>query len=242
VGVTAPGESVNSEKELEGLIESLNAADKQLLEAKLAPPPKRPGTERLEAESRGAVFGNGPEGGPWANALMAVRYGLIISIPFQASTLSKIFAGKTFGDFPILSVFKDVLFTATFWVLAAFLFGYFFHLIRGRDGFRKALVYSVGIIVPTIPLRLIQAEPLLGQGHVIQMVQIFAYMLVLALVAFDLRTLVNLGYTWRDLISVHGFTTISGYASTIILSVVSSISGKNILGGLWGYVKDAFKV
>jgi hypothetical protein len=185
--------------------------------------------------SRQVLFAHGPEAGPWANARVAVAYGLFISIPFQISTLTSIFAGSRFGTYPILRVLSDVLFSVSYWILAAFLFGYFFHLIKGRDGFQKALVYSAALIVPTIPLRVVQAQPLLGKSHVIEVVQVLAFVLVLALVAFDLRRLNNLGYAWRDLLRVHGLTTISAYVSSILLTTAASVGGKDLLKMFWDF-------
>jgi hypothetical protein len=209
--------------------EKTGESEKNLAAARRALHPHGPnGSKRV-------LFANGPEAGPWANARVAVIYGLFISIPFQISTLTSIFAGSRFGIYPILRVLSDVLFSVSYWILAAFLFGYFFHLIKGRDGFQKALVYSAALIIPTIPVRVVQAQPLLGKSHVIEVVQVLAFTLVLALVAFDLRRLKNLGYTWRELLRVHGLTTISAYISSIALTTAASVGGKDLLKMFWDF-------
>jgi hypothetical protein len=186
-----------------------------------------------EMAAKRQIFGNGPEPGPWKNAKVAVKYGLFLSIPFQISTLANIFQNQQFENYPLLQFLGNLLFATSTWVLIAFVFGYFFHMIRGRDGFAKAMVFAVALLVPTIPQRLIGSQPLLEQGHVIQIVQIVAYVLLLALIAFDLRTLRKLGYTWRELLTVHGFTTITAYSSSILLATVASLSGKDLLPLAW---------
>lgn len=182
-----------------------------------------------ERAAKRQIFGQGPEPGPWANAKVAVKYGIVLSIPFQISTLGNIFQNQQFENYPLLQFLGSLLFAASSWILMAFVFGYFFHMIRGRDGFAKAVVFAIALLVPTIPQRLIFSQPLLQQGHLIQIVQIFAYVLLLALIAFDLRTLRKLGYSWRELLTVHGFTTITAYSSSILLATLASLSGKDLI-------------
>lgn len=189
-----------------------------------------------EAATKQQIFGHGPEQGPWANAKNALRYGLLLSIPFQASTLINIISRQEFENFPLLQVVNALVFSMTNWFLIAFVFGYFFHKIRGRDGFAKAFVFALSLLVSTIPLRIIDARPLLEQGFVVQIVQILAYVLMLALIAFDLRSLQKLGYTWRDLLTVHGFTTITAYGSSIVLATVASLSGKDLIPFTWNII------
>jgi hypothetical protein len=179
-----------------------------------------------EAEAKEKIFGHGPELGPWANAKTALRYGLALSLPFQASTFLNVINRQHFENFPLLQVANSLVFSLTNWLLIAFVFGYFFHKIRGRDGFAKAFVFAGALLVSTIPLRILDARPLLDQAFVVQIVQILAYVLLLALIAFDLRTLQTLGFTWRDLLTVHGFTTITAYGSSIALATLASLSGQ----------------
>ncbi len=181
-----------------------------------------------EAEAKQKIFGHGPELGPWANAKNALRYGLLLSLPFQASTIISIIREQNFEEFPLLQVVNALAFSMTYWFLIAFLFGYFFHKIRGRDGFAKAFVFAIALLVATIPVRIFDLKPLLEQSFVVQNVQILAYVLLLALIAFDLRSLQKLGYTWRELLTVHGFTTITAYGSSIVLATVASLSGKDL--------------
>ncbi len=183
---------------------------------------------------RSQIFNWGPENGPWANARNAVFHGLFISIPFQIVTLvgllrTNVQEGVGYSRYPILELLERLCFSASMWILIAFLFGYFFHLIWGRDSFTKALVFSGAVLVPTIPQRLLEAQPLLGEAHKIQIFQVVIYVLFLALIAFDLRTVQKLGLTWHRLISIYGLGGITAYGSTIVAASIASITGDNLL-------------
>jgi hypothetical protein len=172
------------------------------------------------------IFAYGPEDGPWKNALVAVRYALVISLPFQAITLMNLLKPREATGFPFIDVLKALLFSTSTWLLTAFLFGYFFHLIRGRSGFQKALVYSAALVLPTIPMRLIAAQPLGGAGHLLEIGELAGFTLILALVAFDYKNLQKYGKSWRDLLTIYGWTGVAAYGSTILLALGSSFATK----------------
>ncbi len=187
------------------------------------------GLKKDQPTTQQIIFGLGPEGNPWQNAMKSVFYGLLLSIPFQLNTILKIFDSTHWGDYPLLEIIEALCFSSSTYILIAFVFGYFFHVIRGRDGLEKALYFSVALVIPTIPQRLIQAQPLLGPDHIVQMVQILAFVLILSLLVFELRTLQKLNYSWRDLLSIHGWTKTTAYGSSIVLTSVASVTGKDIL-------------
>jgi len=184
------------------------------------------------------IFNHGPEATPWENARIAALYGFFLSIPFQKSTLDNILAGNSLGSFPFLRLCYALLYSSCNWLLIALVFGYFFGRIRGRDGLEKAFFYSVALIVPTIPQSLLSAHQLsaidisLGRDYVVQMVQVVAYVLLLALLAFDLRILHKLNFTWRELLTLHGLTTAATYFVSIAATTLASFSGKDLLGFL----------
>lgn len=181
------------------------------------------------------IFNYGPEVTPWRNARMAVLYGFFLSILFQKTTLEQLLRGESLGPFPLLELTRVLLGSCCTWLLLAFVFGHFFAFIRGHNGLTKALYYSGALIVPTIPLAVLGQSrtiafgiPLLGSDDVVQMVQVMAFVLLLALLAFDLRTLEKSRYTWRDLLTVHGLTTAATYVVSIAATTVASFSGKDI--------------
>jgi hypothetical protein len=175
------------------------------------------------------LFATGPGSGPWDNAMHAVRWGGLLAIPLVILQLLPIFP-FAFGPYPILGLLGALLLPISTWLLIAFLFGYFFHMIRGRDGFTKGAAYAIALVIPTIPFRLVQAQPLFGPVELYQMFEVTAFVLVLGLVAFDLRTLQRLGFSWRELVEVHGLETVTGYVSSIAVSALLSLSSKDVLG------------
>jgi len=83
--------------------------------------------------------------------------------------------------------------TMALWVLIAFVFGYFFHAIRGQNGFQKSLSFIVALTIPTILLRFVMEPEVAARIQLIELVRLTAFVLLLALVAFDLRVLRNAG-------------------------------------------------
>lgn len=177
------------------------------------------------------VLSKGPENGPLANARIAVLYGLLISAPFQAITLYG-FVQRTYTNFPLAEFTYALVYSITAWVLMAAVFGYFYHRIRGRNGFEKALCFSLAVVLPTLPLHLIAGESVVNPAQLLDVVQVVAFVLVLALVAFDLRTLSKQRRDWRDLLTLYGFAS-AAYGSTIVLAIASSLASNELLPKLW---------
>ena len=170
------------------------------------------------------IFGMGSEVSPWANAMVMVYYGSILSFPFILQPLIQIFRSEqNLATYPILSAMHKLLFVASSWLLIAFIFGYFFHHIRGKNGLLKGLVYTAALIGPSIILRFLSDEPFLDQSHLGQVSQVIIYVLLLGLL-FDWRTLQKLNYGWRDQFSVYGLVTISlTLAPSVLIPIISSI-------------------
>jgi hypothetical protein len=203
-------------------------------------------TEQLEAEAqnlmpggptvvRRKVFAFGPDPGPWANGRMAALYGLILSLPFEIAALIRL--GRGYNSFPLLDGVRELLFPLSTWVLSAFVFGYFYHQIRGRDGFEKALVFSAALIIPTIPIRMIGGAQVLSAGHLWEIFEIIAFMLLLALLAFDLRLLSRLKYTWRELVGAYGLNSIVAYTGSLAVAAI----GIAVQQQLVSFLTDLFK-
>jgi len=181
------------------------------------------------------VFSRGPESGPWENAKVAVRYGIVISLPFQIFTLLGMLRSEWgAGVFPLMEFGFAAVYSVVTWVVMAAVFGYFFHRIRGRNGFEKALSFSLCAVIPLFPLRLLSEMAIL-RGQVIDIVQILAFTLVLALTAFDLRTLQKHRFGWRDLMAVYGLAS-AAYGSTIAVAVASALGGTDILKTVASYL------
>ena len=182
------------------------------------------------------VFARGAEPDPWSNAAVAVRYGSIIAVPFMVLTLVRILQNSTNSLFPLVDLIYALVFSVTSWLLIAALFGYFYHLIRGRNGFEKALAFSLAVVLPSIPLRLIAGELPVDSAQLLDMVEVMAFVLVLALTAFDWRVLQKYRHGWRELFTVYGLAS-AAYGSTIALAVASSLGGKELLPTIWKFLQ-----
>jgi hypothetical protein len=118
------------------------------------------------------------------------------------------------------------------WVISGFLFGYFFHRIRGDDGFVKALVFALGICIPYF---LSQALSSGGAGlplsELARLVPLLAFVLFLGVFVFDWLALRGQGLTYRNFPDVYGLRTSIGYLSALgTLAAVQPIL--NVLGWL----------
>lgn len=102
------------------------------------------------AAARQAIFGTGNGTGPWANARVSLAYGTALAIPFVTLALFEN-RDTPIGNFPFLQIANTALFATSTWLTLAFLFGYFFHLIRGRDGLTKAFTVSLALVAATVP-------------------------------------------------------------------------------------------
>lgn len=200
------------------------------------------------ATTKERIFGQGPGAGPWANAKIAIGVGAILSIPFQLVTLSDAFQRAPVGPYPLLRLVEALLFSASTWVVIACLFGYFFHIIPGRAGVEKAWIFGGILLLVTFPAAVIQPDAALAQQQVAQLlpfsavvpwlayVLVLTFVLVLALI-FDVRTIQACGYSWHDLIAVHGLTTISAYGSSIVIASAASIKGWDVLKAIWEFIQ-----
>jgi hypothetical protein len=173
------------------------------------------------------VFNLGPRPDPWSNALASLRAGLLLSIPLQISTLLRI-TQAPLGGFPLIDFTVGVVQSVCLWGLIAFLFGYFYHAIRGSNGFEKATAFWIALVLPTIPLRLILQGHALDSAHLIEAVQLAAFLLILAPLAFDVQVLKSAGLTWRDLPTAYGMTKSAVYVSSLALSLVSTFTTKEL--------------
>jgi hypothetical protein len=70
------------------------------------------------------------------------------------------------------------------------------------------------------------------------LVQLAAFVLTLALLAFDVKVLSKEGYSWRDLPTAYGVTASAAYLGTLALSLVSTVAEpvlRDWLTKLWSH-------
>lgn len=186
-----------------------------------------------------SLFQYGPGDSPLQNGTRGALAGLIVAaflqlvLPFDFGALNqdsqsgwmtlfeKIFIDPSYqmvaGEVHEsgLLVFLNEVLNATFvWVIAGFLFGYVFHLIRGNDGFQKAAVFGAGIALPYVLSQAMIADgteiPVTALARV---VPILVFLLVLGVLIFDGATLRRQGIGLARLPVIYGLRTSIGYVS-----------------------------
>jgi hypothetical protein len=194
-------------------------------------------TQALQAAAAGQalrVFESGPEATPSQNAAVAIKYGAVLSAPYQLLTLGEMVRDVP-SQYPLLAFTHAFLYSVTTWLVMSAVFGYFFHTLRGRNGFEKAMCFSACVVLPTIPIRLLFGQNLIDPQQVLDMIRVVGFILLLALLAFDLRTLQKQRYGWRELMTVYGFAT-AAYGSTIVIAIASAVGGSDLLAKVWAWL------
>jgi hypothetical protein len=184
-----------------------------------------------------SIFATGAGGGPWRDAIIALKYGIPLSIPFQLLAVVRILRAPA-GSFPVIYLIVQVMQTMVLWILISFVFGYFYHAMRGRNGFQKALSFFLAFSFPTVLVQFAVETQALNRNQLIELVQLAAFVLTLALLAFDVKVLSKEGYSWRDLPAAYGVTASAAYLGTLALSLVSTIAEpvlRDWLTKLWSH-------
>jgi hypothetical protein len=174
-------------------------------------------------EDTTSIFSTGAGGGPWRDAVIALKYGIPLSTPFQLMAVIRILRAPA-GDFPVIYLFVQVMQTMVLWILIAFVFGYFYHAIRGRNGFQKALSFFLAFSFPTVLIQFAVETQTLNRGQLIELAQLGSFLLTLALLAFDVKVLSRDHCSWRDLPAAYGLTASTAYLGTLALSLVSTVA------------------
>lgn len=119
------------------------------------------------------------------------------------------------GTFPIIEALSPLIRAGVHWLVAAFLFGYFYHAIRGSDAVAKGAAFSLALILPALVVATLNDRPILDQttGENILRAVLFVFYLA---IAFDLRTLTVAGFELRDLILIYGGIPTVAYASWLV--------------------------
>ena len=169
-----------------------------------------------ERDAQQAIFAYGPGDGRWSNAHSAVLYSIPIIVLFQLGLINEIFSNEYERSYPLFDIVSPLLGSTVSWLISAFLFGYLFHLIKGRNGVEKALAYAVVLLLPALVIVLLNEQPLLGESAGKRLLRIALFAFYLGLVAFDLKTLQRYNRGLKDLVSVYGLGPMIAFASSLI--------------------------
>jgi hypothetical protein len=174
-------------------------------------------------------FGAGPRHKD--NLRLAIVWGSIFLIPLTLVQGWPLVTAEVQNSlpFPFIHIASRLgVFIGQFLAMAVFL-GHFFPYLRGRNGLEKG-----GWLAGTIVFSLLPAQLIIADSTIDLMALIFwagtilAYTLLIGLLAFDLRTLSELGLRWNRLTDLYNFRELTFYLTgsgaplfTTIFSVIA---------------------
>lgn len=194
-------------------------------------------------KAKAIVLGQGPMDSRWKNGKRGAIAGLCIAVismipigsaitsfgkdtqDFFVIILRSLFPGKmvgmdfsTIAGYPFLDFIGFFSTVVLFWGLSGFLFGYFYQVIRGKDGFEKAACFAVGLSIPKLLLILLGGYEQNLTQFVEMLISILFYLNLIAIFVFDYSTVRRLSYDWNALKVIYGFNATLGYTSLLIVS------------------------
>lgn len=166
-----------------------------------------------EDDVRRQIFAFGPGSGPRENAWLAVKFSVPLVVAFQIGALDRVLQ-RPIDTFPLLETITSLSVSVGYWVLMAFMFGHFYHLVRGRDGPSKGFAFAVALILPALVVVILNQQPILGLGAGERVLRIALFVFALA-IAFDARTVRQSGLQLRHLVMIYGIAPTLTYASSL---------------------------
>lgn len=178
----------------------------------------------INPDVRSLALALGPTGDPWADARMAVGYGLPLSLPCVALSIYRLVAERRELAFPIPHFVVEVLCVAVFWVAVAFFFGYYYRCLKGSSGLSKGVALSIALVLPQLVLRLLLADQMVDLRYFFYWAgQVFAFCTVLGVTAFDYETLRRNGYSWQHLTALHNVPALSAFGSSLAAAIIPAL-------------------
>lgn len=114
----------------------------------------------------------------------------------------------------VLALLGELLNAMAVWAIAGFLFGYVFHLIRGRDGFVRAAVFGAGIVVPyLLSQALVSGTAGVPLQTLLRVMPLLMFLLAVGALLFDGAQLRRSGVSVAKLPEIYGVRTSVGYLS-----------------------------
>jgi len=168
----------------------------------------------------------GPKLTAWENGVHGALWAALFSIPWISIWMYNFMTGEaTTSAYPLWAFFADLLNLLVSWLGIGFLFGYFYPFLRGKNGLQKGIWLWLVIVVPALPLALINnSSPTDWQGFLFWVIQVFIHCMLLGLFAFDYMTL-RQGYRdWQMLFELHGIPFVGVSISTILIAAGTAIT------------------
>lgn len=191
------------------------------------------------AEAKRRLFALGPGSSPLRNGYLGARAGILVAlvlqllVPFNLSHMatgqgvywvnfaSKLMVDPQYQVVPVsveesrvLVLLGEALNAFAIWTIAGFIFGYVFHLIRGRDGFLRAAVFGAVVALSYMLSQALTASAAgLPVETAIRVAPLLAFLLIVGTLVFDGAVLQREGVERAKLLEVYGLKTSVGYLS-----------------------------
>lgn len=173
------------------------------------------------------VLGFGPTDSAWENGKRTSLYSLIFALPWILFYLRNLaVAPAPVDSYIILALFNLLASLVATWISYGFIFGYFYPSIIGRNGMQKGLALWLTIIIPNLVWTAL-ADTLnrqSWQAFGFWALQIFVHSMLMGLVAGDYEILRKAGYRFSDLLEVHRMSSLSAWASSMLVAISAAIA------------------
>ena len=190
---------------------------------------------------RQIIFSHSLEKSHWESVKAALQVGSVLAVPMIFIFIREFRNNNIENLYPLLSVIDLFLNELAIWFVIAFVLGYFFDMINGKNGIEKGLWLSLVIIFSRIGPAVFFADGFTQVAKLLSWgVQVFIYCILLGFFAFDFRTLKRNGYGWKEVEVIYNLAFLSTFGSTLIAALLGILSGqlqgmfKSILEFLFG--------
>jgi hypothetical protein len=184
---------------------------------------------RVTTQQRG--FGALTSSHPWQRASWGALAGFVIGSPWVVLALVGISLPTAQDGYPVLRLGAAVAPVILRWAGYGFLFGYFFPLLRGATGLRKAIWLFVVAAAAEVCVTLTSAHTTVRQWDKtgLLIIQLFAFAMTLGILA-DRAVLHKYHFPTARLLDLHNLWTVSAWASSVGVAVATGIATVIIVG------------
>ena len=171
--------------------------------------------------TRTVAFGTGPHSSAWENGVHGAKWSLILAAPWMVALLYQLLLRPIdpYAIYPLWGVALGVIYIVAKWLVFGFCFGYLFCLVRGDSGFKKAIWFSAGLMIPQIPSMVMNNGDFdEWRASFVFGAQLLMHMVLMGTIAFDYLSIRHVSSDWRDVLDAHGFTAVGISLSSLLIS------------------------